>query len=267
MQAAGDGASPAQGTAFGVDASGADGRGSAAWAELERAEMARSGALLPAWAQALGAVGGALVQIVLSARQGDIAFETQIGLLPGLGLTRTQRVALAHGPDGRTPMGREEAVEILAFPPERLWEAVARVLPPTATLRSPAAPTPSGDRVTLALPEAVAGRLPELVDHERIGRTAGEILLAEVNAAGEGEWSRLLADPDAEVGMVVGAKTGPEDFQVIGVHRWFEVDSDLYHLVTADAPRVEKVLPGALAHELVYLVTGAYGAAAGAVAR
>ncbi|WP_068262754.1 hypothetical protein [Janibacter limosus] len=229
----------------------------AVWAELERAGLAAGRALLPAWSDALAASPAAPVQIKIVAREGEVSFESEISLLPGLGLCRTQRVALRTTPTAYEPVSREEAVELVAFPPEDLWLAVRRVLPPRDALRAPLHITPpSRQRDLKVTPEAVE-QLAQRLEGDPLGRTPAEIL--ETAPELDPELRAVLAGGSAEVALLVGAVTGPDDVTPVGACRWTVVGEQLYSLrSTPDAVAVVAVEDGDLAADLIWYVTGAY---------
>lgn len=225
------------------------------WAELARAELASGQTLRPEWSRALAASPGAPIQIRVVARDGEVSFETDLTLLPGLGLARTQRTHLARTADGYEPVGREPAVELVAFPPEQVWPAVRRVIPDREVLRAAARPTPLSRQRHLVLDPAVAQQLPDRVAADPFHRTPGAVLESLVH---DDELSAVLAGGDAEVAVVVVARTGEHDLAPVGSSRWTVVGDDLYSIrTTRDRIDVVAVEAGDVAHEVVYHVAGA----------
>lgn len=196
-----------------------------AWAELEESGLARDGHLTPEWTRALAGADRAPVTITLAARHDRMVFDTDVALLPGLGLAVTQRSVVGDEPSETL---HEPAVELVAFSPEQVWQAVRRVLPPEGVVRADPRPTPPSQRRTLGADEAAR--------------------------------ERVLAGGDAQVSLLVSVHT-PQGTAPFGLHRWVLVGDDLYEVNGTD-PEVVAVQPGAIAHELVYLITGAYSAAA-----
>lgn len=245
----------AVGVATGEPTAGAE--DPALWVELERAGLAAGRALLPAWSDALAASPAAPVQIKIVAREGEVSFESEISLLPGLGLCRTQRVALRTTPTAYEPVAREEAVELVAFAPEDLWLAVRRVLPPRAALRAPRHITPpSRQRDLTVAPEAVE-HLAARLDGDPLGRTPAEIL--ETAPELDPELRAVLAGGAADVALLVGAVTSPDDVTPVGACRWTVVGEQLYSLrSTPESVAVVAVEDGDLAADLIWYVTGAY---------
>lgn len=198
-----------------------------AWAELEASGIAEHGRLRPQWAQALSAATTAPVQVHVTAHQGAVAFTTGIVLLPGVGLACTQRsIATPDSPDDE---GHEPAVELVAFAPELIWPVVRRVLPPHDALRADPAPTPSSQRHTTTI--------------------------------GHNSWQTLLTQADARVELLVTAMSAGGQLLPIGAHQWLVTDG----LLRAAGPGTTSVTtldPGSVAHELIFLVTGAYDSAA-----
>lgn len=235
-----------------------DGRDQDLWDELEQATLAERGALTTAWQGALAAAGQAPVQIRVVARYGHVSFSTDVVLLPGLGLATTQRALLEDSSEGLSVGGREPAVEIVAFPPQQLWSAVRRVLPPHEALRADARPTPPSSRRTVNVPNHVRERLTELAG-EPLERSAGD-LLSDLLADDE-EWAPILRGGDAEVALLVGVHAPDGRIATIGMHRWILTDEHLY-VLEGGSTMVVAVEAGAIAHELTYLVTGAYSVAA-----
>ena len=191
------------------------------WAELEQSGIAEDAQLLPEWALALGAAPTAPVQVRVTAHQGAVTFTTDVTLLPGLGLASTQRSVRDEKGEG----GFESVVELVAFPPEQVWPAIRRALPPHDALRADPAPTPSARRHTIAADRAHSSR------------------------------DELVAGADASVELVVAAHTPDGVTRPIGAHQWLLTDGQL----SALGPGGERTTfdPGAIAHELVFLVTGA----------
>lgn len=225
------------------------------WAELARAELASGQTLRPEWSRALAASPGAPIQIRVVARDGEVSFETDLTLLPGLGLARTQRTHLARTADGYEPVGREPAVELVAFLPEQVWPAVRRVIPDREVLRAAARPTPLSRQRHLVLDPAVAQQLPDRVAADPFHRTPGAVLESLVH---DDELSAVLAGGDAEVAVVVVARTGEHDLAPVGSSRWTVVGDDLYSIrTTRDRIDVVAVEAGDVAHEVVYHVAGA----------
>lgn len=199
-----------------------------AWEELEASGVAEHGQLRPQWARALGAASSAPVQVQVTAHQGPVTFTTDIVVLPGVGLACTQRsVAARDSPHGE---GREPVVELVAFAPELVWPVVRRVLPPHEVLRADPAPTPSSRRDTATVE-----------DSER--------------------WQALVARADARVELLVTARSADGRLHPVGAHQWLVTDGQL-RAVGPGTTSVTTLEPGALAHELIFLVTGAYDAAA-----
>lgn len=224
---------PAYNTAVGsarAEPSGLTGTSSAtgevdAWAELEESGLARDGHLTPEWTRALAGADRAPVTITLAARHDRMVFDTDVALLPGLGLTVTQRSVVGDEPSETL---HEPVVELVAFSPDLVWPVVRRVLPPQEAVRADPRPTPPSQRRTIGADDAAR--------------------------------ESVLAGGDAQVSLLVSIHT-PEGTAPFGLHRWVLVDDDLYEVNGTD-PEVVAVQPGAIAHELVYLVTGAYSAAA-----
>lgn len=230
---------------------------STVWTELETAGLAEGGRLLPAWADALTASADAPVQIKIVAREGEVSFESEISLLPGLGLCRTQRTALRATPTGYEPVTREEAVELVAFAPEELWLAVRRVLPPHDALRAPQHVTPPSRERQLSVPAEVVEQIAARVEGDPLGRTPAEIL--ETAPEIEDELRAVLAGGPAEVALLVGALTAPGELTPVGTSRWSLVGEQVYSLrSTPESVAVVAVEDGDVAADLVWYVTGAY---------
>lgn len=234
----------------------------AVWAELETAGLAEGGQLLPAWADALAASPDAPVQIKIVAREGEVSFESEISLLPGLGLCRTQRVALRSTPTAYEPVTREEAVELVAFPPEDLWLAVRRVLPPRDALRAPQHITPPSRERPLTVPSEVVEQVAARVEGDSLGRTPAEIL--ETAPEIDAELRAVLAGGPAEVALLVGAVTGTDGVTPVGTCRWTVIGDQLYALrSTPHSVAVVAVEDGDVAADLIWYVTGAYNLVSG----
>ncbi|WP_191563229.1 hypothetical protein [Janibacter melonis] len=227
-----------------------------AWTELERAELASGGMLRPSWARVLAAAPGAPVQVRVVARQDLVSFESDIALLPGIALVRTQRVRLRATAEGYEPAGREGAVELVAVDPEQLWAAVRRVLPPHEALRAAAHVTPLSRERHLAPPRGVAEDLRRRVEADPLGRTPGAVLESAVD---DPELSAVLAGGEAQVAVTVLARTGADVAVPVGSGHWVLADEHLCAVRTASGtPDVVGVEPGDVAAQLRYLVTGAH---------
>ena len=222
------------------------------WAELEEVGIAAGGQLTPQWENALAAAPNAPVQLRVVATLAATTFETDVVLPPGLGLATTQR-AVERDED----TVREPFVEMVAFPPEQVWQEVRRVLPPIDVVRADPRPTTPSGRRAVPVPDEV---------REHLARQSGEGnevpgQLPSALLEGQDEWHRVVAGGDAQVGVTVAANLPGKGVVPLGVHRWVVVGDALYAVDVASGS-VARVEAGAIAYEVVYLVTGAYTAVA-----
>ncbi|WP_415830842.1 hypothetical protein, partial [Janibacter anophelis] len=164
-----------------------------AWAELEQSGIAKGGRLLAEWARALGAAPTAPVQVRVTAHQGPVTFTTDVTLLPGLGLASTQRSFRDEKGEG----GFEPVVELVAFPPEQVWPAIRRALPPHDALRADPAPTSSARRQTVPADGGHSSR------------------------------DEFVAGADASVELVVAAHTPDGVTRPVGAHQWLLTEGQL----------------------------------------